>query len=436
MNGRTWGIVTVLLVTSVALATPPVPIHSVVIEPETVAGVGDVIAINNMGVNGFGQWIVEANTNGVSTSNVVVLTGYQFTPFAVAYQEGQALSSPAGATISSFDALNINDSGNTGWNLFLSGPPSNMDSGIFFNDQLVFQESSYSTAAGLSPNTPFIGFFEAKINNNNDILVMASVDDPAIATTVDRALIKVSNPGGAYTETLIAKESDEIEPGVTIADFETGPHDFQIANDGGTMYTAKLVGTGVTTANDLSVWVNGNMVAREGNAGPAGRNYEFLSRTADSAANGNWVLKANLDGDTTNDEVLIKNGAIWRSEGDPIPGQPGTSIVDFGLTSGPVDIDDDGNVLWAATWSDGTATHKGLFYNDLLLVEEDVDYIDGVLLDSLSLGEDGFKLSDHGGWIIFEANLLGGLNGAFLLQVPEPATLGLLALALVTLRRR
>jgi hypothetical protein len=49
-----------------------------------------------------------------------------------------------------------------------------------------------------------------------------------------------------------------------------------------------------------------------------------------------------------------------------------------------------------------------------------VTSIGGVLVDTISSGSDAFELSDNGRRIIFEATLEGGINGAFLIRIPEP----------------
>lgn len=395
-------------------------------EPNAVPGVGGITFINNVAINNNGQWYVEADTNNPDTdTDVVVLAGFAFGPYAVAYREDQPLASPPGARLDSFDAINLNDTGNSGWNFFLDGTSGlSDDSGIFFNDNLVLQEGSHSTAAGFSGPTPFVGFFEAKINNGNQILVMASMDDPNIPSTVDRALIRVDNPGGIFTETLIAKEGDELLPGRFVSDFETGAEEFSFNDAGDVLYVADLDGD---TSTDVTVWLNGTLLAQEGGASPdPNQTYEFLSSRGNDLNNhGDYVFKANLTGNTTRDEVLIVNGAIYRREGQTLPAiapfvLAGTSP--FGTGSGSIEIDDAGNVVWFGDWDDpDTDVDTGLFYNDQLLIREG-DTIDGMVVDIISGGEDGFQLSENGRWLIVEVTYDGGINAAVLIELPAAPT--------------
>ncbi len=210
----------------------PFTITQLVLEGDTVPGVGTVTRIDNLAVNNDGQWIVEADTNAAADfDSVLIRDGKLY------LREGDPIELPKGASIDSFDSVNLNNLGMSGWNFFLDGTMGGSDdSGIYLNTELIIQESDISTAEGFTPGTPYIGFFEAKINNNDapQLLLMASVDDPNIPSSVDRGLVVVDlSVGAGFSETVIFKEGD-ILPGQVeaVADFQTGPHDFAF-NDSG-----------------------------------------------------------------------------------------------------------------------------------------------------------------------------------------------------------
>src|SRR4030095_11540236 len=136
------------------------------------------------------------------------------------------------------------------WNLFLTGPPTNADSGLFYGATLIFQEGTISNAAQFSPNTPYIGFFEVRMNDSNQLMVVASVDDPAIATTVDRALVVVNySPGpGTYSESVVNTEGEGRNATRAVgADCATGPETAAFNNTGDIICSASL--TGATATN-------------------------------------------------------------------------------------------------------------------------------------------------------------------------------------------
>jgi hypothetical protein len=397
-------------------ATDPTP---VVLEGDAVPGVGNVTRIDNLTVSNGGVWLVEADTDHSNTDadSVLIRNGVLY------LREDDTLPLPPGATLDSFDSITINNNGDSGFNFFLNSVlPTTEDSGVYFNTALVIQESDASTAPEFSPKTPYIGFFDVKPNDVNQLLVVASVDDPAIATSVDRALVivTVDGTGALLSESVFAKEGD-ILPGQTeaVADFGTGPHQSAINNSGQLLFFADLTGS---SSADGVVYLNNVVLAQEGQPSPIpGRNYEFLSsRGMDLNNNGGYVHKANLTGDSSDDELIVVNGGVFVREGDTLAAIEPFTFTSFGTGSGPVKIDDNDNVLWYGDWNDtNTDVDTGLFLNGTLLVQEGVTMIGGLLVDSISSGSDAFDMSDDGRFIIFEATLVGGINGAFVIETEQ-----------------
>lgn len=425
------------------LAGTIMPMFSIALRAtQNLPGIGNVTIIDNLAVNNQGKWLVEADTDHPDTTadQVLVLSG------VVQYRQGQSLSAPPNATISSFDSVNLNNNADSGMNFFLGGQTTTTDSGVYWNSTLVIWESQFSTSPAFSPNTPYIGFFDTKINDNNQIMIVASIDDPAIPTTVDRAMVRVDyNPMmGTFVENVISKEGDILlaDPQFTIADFSTGPHESAINNNGGLLY---LADTSAATAVDGFLMFNNTVLAQEGvTEVEPGRAYEFLlGRGLDLNDHGDWVIKTNLTGDTTNDECIITNGTIFVREGQNIPAIGAFAFENFGLASGPVLIDNNGNIVWYGDWNDpNTAMDSGIFWNHQLIVQEGVTIIDGFLVQAIANGQDSMALSDNGEWLIFEATLrdvAAGINynSAVLVRIPTPGALSLALVAgLLALRRR
>jgi hypothetical protein len=156
------------------------------------------------------------------------------------------------------------------------------------------------------------------------------------------------------------------------------------------------------------------------------RNYETLSgRGLDVNNLGGCVFKANLDGATTDDEIIVKNSSVFVGEGWNVSSIGAFHVTAFGTASGPVLIDDGGHVLWFGDWDDpDTNVDTGLFYDYSLLIQEGVTEINGVIVDEIANGQDAFAMSDDGRWIIFEATLVGGVGGAFLIDRTGAASIG------------
>ncbi len=393
-------------------------IQPLVVEGDTVTGVGLVTTINGFAINDNGDWLVEADTDAATTEDLVLIkNGVLF------LREDQALTQPVGANISSFDDLWLNNNGDASNNLFLrnTGGSTN-DTGIFWNDVLVLQESFVSNSPAFSGPTPYIGFFGTKINDANQIAVMASVDDPMISSSVDRALVilAVDGTGALISETVFAKESDVL-PGQTeaVTDFNTGPHDWAFDAAGNFMFMASLTGA---TATNQAIYIGNTLIAQKGDPSPAaGLTYSsFGSSKLDVSSNGlHYVFSATLSGATATNAIIVRNGTKLVQKGESLPAIGSFVFTTFG--SGPVQISDSGDVLWYGDWDDPVTTQdKGLFINDELIVQIGVTQINGATVTTLRGITDGYALSRNGRYVVFEAVLDNGDEGAFLLDRQLP----------------
>lgn len=409
-----------ILVASAALgalasAQSPLPIQVKVLvrEGDLVAGVGNVTSIENLAIDDQGTWLVEADTNHVDAAKdgVVLRDG------ALYLRQGDPLPAPAGATIGSFDSITLDNQGHSAWNLFLAGTGStSTDSGVYRDLDLQIQESTLSTAAGFSAGTPYIGWFEVKPSDSGAYIMVASVDDPAIASTVDRALVLgLPAPGGGLGSELVLWKEGDVLPGQVefAADFGTGPHSFAINASNQVLFVVDLNGD---SAVDGAIYLSSVLLAQEGSPSPiAGRNWIGLTAASvDLNDAGDYVHTGSLEGDAASNLLLVKNGQKLVQEGDSLPDIAPFAITAFG--SGPVAIDRDGDVVWFGDWNDPDTTRDtGLFWNDRLLVQEGVTLVGGVVLESISFTQDSFSLSDDGRFLLFEGMLAGGIDAALLL---------------------
>jgi hypothetical protein len=423
------------LAASAALAGPTITVTPIVVEGDIYNGFpisSGFSASENHAVNDLGQWVVESDTTNpdTNTDGLVVTGTGAMGPRSVLLTEGQSLMFPAGSMLDSFDAITINNLGNSSYNFFLDGTTGTSDdSGVYFNDMLLIQEGTVSNAAGFSAGTPYIGWFETLINDQNQIMMMASVDDPAIASTTDRAIVIIDNPTGAFTETVIAKEGDELVPGRFVADFSTSNrHVMAFRNNSRILFHADLDGD---TLTDGAIFhYDGStlhLVAQEGSpSAVAGRNWgTLLGAPIDINNSGDWVMRGDLDGGTADDSVIVKNGTqVIAREGDPVPAAVGAfTFTNFG--TGGVAIADNGDVIYFATWSDpDTSRNQGIFVNDELVVQKGVTVIEGAVLSTMSAVSDNISASGNGRYIIFEGTLTDTRDGAFLIdrgEAPCPA---------------
>ena len=410
-----------LLSVTRALAGSTYPVQVILKNGDAVTGVGLVTTIENLSVNNSGSFIVQVDTDNpdVNVDACLVKDG------VLLVRENDPVPLPAGANISSFDACSISGSGLFAGNVFLRNATTSTDSGVFLEDKLIIRESQISAAPEFSPNTPYIGFFEARTNANEQIYIVASVDDPLIASTVDRALVIASTTGGELTsERVVAKEGD-ILPGQleAVVDFGTGPHLSAFNTAEQILYFAYLTGD---TAKDGVIYLDHEVIAQEGGPAPVdARSYELLSsRGLDLNNFGQCAFKANITGDTTDDEMIVADGKeLVREKGTLSDIQP-FLFTAFGTTSGPIAVDDLGNVLWFGDWDDpNTTVDTGLFLNDMLIVREGSALPGGGVLTTIASGEDSMAMSDDGHYIVFEGTVTQAAvarNAALMVEVTGP----------------
>ncbi len=375
-----------------------------------------VTGIESLDVNNNGDWILELATNAASEFNRLVVINN-----SIEYRKGFGFAEPMGGLISSFDSVRINGNADIGWNLFFSvSLPSNEDSGIFFNDLLLIQESDETTDTdALTPGTPYIGFFETRMNDNNQLFAIASVDDPKITSSVDRVAVWLDYDAGTNTfvETVLAKESD-ILPGQTeaVTDFGTGTENQAINNAGQALYVATLTGP---TATNAAIYRDLTLIRQKGDESPiAGRTYTNIgsSTRLDMNSSGDWVFVGNISGDAADNQVVVSNDTIVAQRGTPAPGT-GENINTFGTA--PVRIDDEGSVWWYANLTGDTSQNAAIFRDGELIVRKGVE-VGGFVFTTISGSTatsgitKGFSVSPSGEYLLFRGILDDGRRGAFL----------------------
>jgi len=409
--------IAILLLATPALAQNPI---LRVLSAGDATPIGNVTTIDNLGLGSDGAWLIECDTNHANTAADQIVLGRT----GIYQREGDPMSAPPGATLGSFDGMSVPRAGQVAQNLFLDGTLGGSDdSGVYWNNLLVIQEGMVSSSPVFTAGTPYIGFFEVKGNTSNQILIVASIDDPLITSTVDRALViaTVDNAGTLLSETVIAKEGDLLAGQIeTVADFGTGPHNFAFNDSGSALFLADLNGS---TTTDGVIYLDNTLIAQEGGASPiAGRNWVTLSSSRmalnDSGA---WVHTGTLDGDTASDLVIMSSSGKIAQEGDPVPSLAPFVFTGFG--SGAVHIGDNGDVYWYAEWNDASTQNSGWFRNQTKIVQKGVSLVSGQLITALASGADNASLAPSGSGLLFEGTLASsGLSALLYDGTPGPFT--------------
>jgi hypothetical protein len=409
------------MVPLLATAATAQGVTTLVLQGDNIPGVGNVTSIDNIWINSAGQHLVQVTTDNANANadQAVLKDGALF------LREGQALAQPAGATIKSFGAMCLNDNGDAVFALTLNGTGgTSNDSGVYWNSTLVLQEGTFSTSPLLSSQTPYIEFNQVRCNDNNQILIIGAVDDGTIASASDACIVLLdTNGSGVMTgETVLRLENDPAGTGSNPTTLFAGQAHYYDFNNAGQVMTQVYMATG-SGANDVAVYLDTTLLAEEAAPSPiAGRNWGNLSAPAMGVNNnGDWAMKGFLDGSNTDNQIILKNDVKVVQKGDVLTATGGFRLVSLGL--GPVEVADNGSVLWYGDWDDtNTSKDTGYFVDLDLKVQEGVTTVGSATIKSLSFVADGYHMSPSGGFIIFEAVLDNNLSGAFMIGAGEPGT--------------
>jgi hypothetical protein len=261
-------------------------------------------------------------------------------------------------------------------------------------------------------------------------------------STQGRMLLKatdVSNPGGMQ---IVLKTGDVIG-GFPITASGVG-FNYQFSDNGAHHIQALVLTTGSSSTDDF-IYLDGALVAREGSPNGSGDNWQSFDNPSVNNA-GNYIFGGDSSGPTATDEFLSYNGVIEIREGSTVGG------VTLGASCDGAAINDVNQVafIWDSNLTETLfAGVGGDLANSiaLLSVGDQLD-LDGdtigdwtvsdfkssnVIGPGLDLGEDGY--------VYVEVGLMpigGGseMEAIIRVAIPEPATLGLAALALLGLLRR
>ena len=417
-----------LLVVSLAnsLTAQDFPIiRLVLVEGDEVPGVGTIDTIGDVAINDSGDTLIVANTNAATASDEVLLRNGE-----VLLQEGITglLNSPPDAFIAGaeplaglFTSLNISNSGETSYFLSIEDFPGSEDFGIFTGTDIVVQQGGLSMSPQFTPGTTYDFLFSLKQNNNGTLLFSGLADDPMLGDGLDN-FIAITD---GVTETVVVADGDML-PGsdapvmcISVIDNLSAIND---NND--VMY---IVEFGMDDDEDSAIYLNDTLLAHEGDPSfVPGRNWGPLHVSAvDLNNSGDYAFRGVLDGNALlGDQVIIKNGEVVMQEGATAP--DGNPIQNFGALAGPLEIGNNGNVIYQARSTAGTTF---LFLDDQLIVHEGVTTTeDGTIVaDIASLGDvadtsEVMDLSPDGTWAIFEGTVISSgvaLQAAFTIQFEE-----------------
>ncbi len=215
-----------------------------------------------------------------------------------------------------------------------------------------------------------LGIFDVRIGIN-DSGSYAFFNNLGSTTTNDDYVVRVDT-GPVYT--VVAQEGQPI-PALPTSTYDDDLEGVVLLNSGDVAVAADLIdGGGITTAMD-EVLVNGaTLVAQEGVTIPTGQagggaaaweNFSFEDQWFDNA--GNVLIFGDLLGATTDDNVVVYNGAVVLQENQIIPGSGFLNPIDL---SGIVEVGMDHGGNWFARGNNDTTEQDWVVRNGTVIASE------------------------------------------------------------------
>ena len=390
-----------------ALASPAVAdvITTIVHPGQYIAGQGNVLTILGLSVSNTGQVLVHVRTDNPDPNADMLLLDEHA---AVAFAEGQPLSAPPGATIGDFRWFMHNTAGVVVQSITIA-PTSGSGYGLYVgpNLDLVYLEQSVTSAPQLPTGSAFSQLLHPRLNASGQIACLATIDDATVPGVYDYT-------GIALFDTLTGAQSAPYKKGdiltgqiwdITSVIWNDG---FKFNNAGQILFGAR---TNAAAATNGVLYLGNTKLAQTGEPSPWGSVYTQVSTSiynSDVNNSGDYAFTCLLQGGPG----LVRNGeAFVRSSLAAI--DPHT-LDGFGNL---VCIGDDGRVMWSGYWMVSGVQHRGLFVDRNLVIESRVTQIDGLTVESMTLASNCYVLSQSGQYLLFEAQMTGGLEGAYLLDL-------------------
>lgn len=388
-------------------------------------GAGELVTrIDNVDVNGSGDWLIELDTDSATTSDAAVLSNG-----SILWREGTSMgfTAPAGKEASSFiDVMDINDNGDI---MFLTpvrdiGTTSTNGYLLVWNGiTLIEQDVTICNAPGLPPGTFYGRVNEAWQNNNRQLLVLAQVDVAGVTNDI-MLRIDIDAAGAITSETKLAMEGETL-PGanhVTPIQGFSQSKGRQAINDSGECIwyvdDVHAVAPG-STLSDANMYMTdaalvNTLLYNEADpfpTDPADVFDHFSTAEVDLNDNGDFVFSGFDRGPSADDSWIFKSvgGVITviAHEGDATPASVpgGWQVAGFGF-GGVVPMSNNGDVLWFLDWNDpDTLIDTGLMFNDTLLLQEGVSMLGGLVLEDVPNSDSEIAMSDSGEIAIIEVVL-------------------------------
>ncbi|QDU69663.1 hypothetical protein [Engelhardtia mirabilis] len=373
---------------------------------------GSLSIVVDLAVNSSGDWLVVADTT--ATTNIV--DDVVLSPTGVVYTWGQSFAEPPGSTlIAVAQELQLSDDGVV-MALLLLDDPAALPSygGLHVGNTLVLGEAEPLALAPFAPGSTLDAGSDLSLVSAGKFATQGFITQPGMPGTISVLITATVDPKTGALQSLAVPftEGDTLGGGQVIGFNQYSP----VLNEAGQLAFSALIDPPGPPAARSALFIDGQLLLEELTPAPGvGVTLSKLGRF-DINASGQWAARIAVASSSDTDGVLLVGGEVLAREGSLLSGNPALPLRT--ISESPVFLSDVGNVLWAGDLGlpVPSGQRRALFVGDQVLVREGVTVVDGATVTQLDLGSDGFAQSSSGRYVIFEAKLSDGRQGAFLVD--------------------
>lgn len=393
------GLVGLGLASGVASGQTPT---ALVTQGDTIIGVGAMQTVSFMGATDSNLWSALVTTSFFDTSKDGCLLRNGF----VMLREGTNLFAPPGTRLGEWISINMNQNGDLAQVLRLEVAAGGNQDGIFWN-LVPLALADFTQSGNLIKGTPIVSplvgagttwfnYGVVKVNNNNQVIVLGEIVNPAVAGNREDALIRynLDSQGNILNYEVLATKGSFIDALGTIVD-ELGSTEHILAqNDHGDFITY------VRTLGGRTVLINMETeVAREGEPSSTGANWNTLTLSKVHINNrGDYLVTGSLVNQVY---LLEKNGQKFVQAGDVIPSLSAAPLANG--TPAPVYVAETGDVFWQARFTG--ANDECFVRNYEPFIQRNRTTIAGNLVTTVLGDENAFAISANGRFFVGRVQL-------------------------------
>lgn len=219
-------------------------------------------------------------------------------------------SSVGGSTLTGAEStMGISDTGG-----FIYSPSVDGNDAVWSHNGLVLRRGLQAPGFPAGTNDTFNS--RPTMLPGGEAYWVAGFDDTGGTSTQGRVLY--TSPTASSADVSVVLRSDDMVDGLAIDRPSGIGFDYQISDDGSHHIHDLLMDTG-STVDDGAIYVDGSLVAREGQPNGSGANWDNFDVVSINDS-GHYLFSGDDDGPTASDELLAYDAVIAVREGDTVGG--------------------------------------------------------------------------------------------------------------------